>query len=237
MAESHRTASAQVENSCAIINARVAAKMTTTLLLIRHGETDWNVEGRWQGHLDIPLNETGREQAKRLAHRLRGWPIRAVYSSDLQRAAATAAIIALPLQLQPVTDARWRERHGGAFQGLTRDEIRRDLPAAWQRLTRGIVEPPGGETRVALRARIVPAFRRMCSEHREEMVAVVSHGGALRILVAHVLGLPAGRRMPLTLRGNTGLTIVEVDDQDKATLVCLNDVAHLEGMNGEGLPL
>jgi broad specificity phosphatase PhoE len=205
--------------------------MTTTLLLIRHGQTDWNVEGRWQGHIDVPLNDTGKRQAERLAHRLRTWPIAAVYSSDLRRAAATAGIIAAPLRLEPVTDSRWRERHGGAFQGLTREEIRANLPDAWQRLSQGVVEPPGGETRAALHDRIVAAFTHMCAQHRDEMVAVVSHGGALRVLVAHVLGLRAQRRMALSLRGNTGLTIVEVDDMDNATLVCLNDVAHLEALN------
>ena len=203
--------------------------MTTTLVLIRHGQTDWNVAGRWQGHTDVPLNETGRQQALLLAERLQEWPITALYSSDSQRASDTAAILGRMLEMQPVTDQQWRERHAGLFQGLTRDEIRKQYPDAWEQLRLGIVEPPEGETYAALRERAEAAFAGLLERHPRGMVAVVTHGGLLRALVAHVLGLPADADPPISLRGNTGISLIEVPEEGRALLIRLNDTAHLEG--------
>ena len=91
--------------------------MNTTIILIRHGLTDWNEEGRWQGNEDIPLNTTGIAQAQALGRRLASWPIESLYSSDLRRAAQTAAILGEAVDLQPIHDPSWRERDVGAFQG------------------------------------------------------------------------------------------------------------------------
>ena len=200
-----------------------------TILLIRHGQTDWNVAGRWQGHADLPLNETGRKQARLLSERLRQWPISAIYSSDSQRAAETAAFLGQALDLEPVTDHQWRERHAGEFQGLTRDEIRVQYPGAWEKLQRGIIEPPAGETHAALRRRAVAAFGALLERHAGEVVAVVSHGGLLRALIANVLGLPADVEPAISLRGNTGISVIEVSEEGRALLTRLNDTAHLEG--------
>ena len=202
--------------------------MTTTILLIRHGQTDWNAAGRWQGHEDIPLNGTGRKQAALLAARLAQWRITAVYSSDLKRAAETAAILAEALRLEVIADRAWRERNGGAFQGLTGAEIEVQLPEAWANLRRGIVAPPGGETGEDLRRRITGAFHRLVQQHNGEMVAVVTHGGALRALITHVLLLPPDNDPRISLRGNTGLSIVEVEEGLPPRLVRLNDTGHLE---------
>src|SRR6186997_3178407 len=98
------------------------------ILLVRHGQTDWNAAGRWQGHEDIPLNATGLEQARALANHLRARPISAVYSSDLKRAQMTGAAIAEALGLALKTDPRWRELHLGVFQGLTTPEINAKYP-------------------------------------------------------------------------------------------------------------
>ncbi|MDX1662160.1 MAG: histidine phosphatase family protein [Candidatus Promineifilaceae bacterium] len=203
--------------------------MTTTIILIRHGQTGWNVAGRWQGHTDVPLNEPGREQAHLLAARLRNWPISAIYSSDSQRAAETAAILGRALGMEPVTDHQWRERHGGLFQGLTRDEIRVQYPQAWKELQRGTVEPPEGESSATLRRRAETAYNALLERHSRETVAVVSHGGLLRALIGYVLGLPADVDPPISLHGNTGISIVEVPEDGRARLIRLNDTAHLEG--------
>ncbi|MBI3763708.1 MAG: histidine phosphatase family protein, partial [Chloroflexi bacterium] len=100
----------------------------TRLWLIRHGETDWNVEGRWQGQTDPPLNESGRAQAEALAAQLAGIRIEAIYSSDLQRAHTTARIIARGLGLPVRLDARWREIDQGEWEGLLVTEVAARYP-------------------------------------------------------------------------------------------------------------
>lgn len=201
--------------------------MQTTLLLIRHGLTDWNAEHRWQGHQDIPLNDTGIDQARALARRLANWPIRALYSSDLQRAAQTADILAAAVNLQVTRDRAWRERDVGAFQGLTRVEIKNQYPQEFSAMIQGNINPPGGEDNQNLHARAVTAFDTLLARHPGEMVAAVSHGGLLHTVLLHVLGLPIGAYGRLSLRGNTGLNIVEVTD-GRPRLSRLNDTAHLE---------
>jgi broad specificity phosphatase PhoE len=199
----------------------------TTILLIRHAQTDWNLAGRWQGHTDIPLNDTGRAQAQALARRLASWPICAVHSSDLQRAAATAAALATSHGLTPVYTPTWRERAGGIFEGLTGEEINARYPNEWGELRRGLLNPPGGESQAMLRERVITAFDQLVQQHQGKMAAVVSHGGSLHALIAHLLGLPVQEEGRFTLRGNTGLSIVEVNPHGPR-IVLLNDTSHLE---------
>jgi broad specificity phosphatase PhoE len=199
----------------------------TTILLVRHGQTDWNAQQRWQGHLDIPLNETGQRQADALARRLRGWPIQAIYSSDLRRAAMTAVSIATPLALHPIFDPQWRERDLGDFAGLTGEEIRLQYPDIWAQKQKGLLAPPNGENWRALRRRAVAAFEQVVARHAGEMVAVVSHGGLLANVVAHVLEIPADRYGRFRLSGNTGLSIIEITEEHGPRLTLLNDTAHL----------
>lgn len=201
----------------------------TTVLLIRHGQTSWNAAGRWQGHTDVPLNEVGREQARLLAERLVDWPIRALYSSDLKRAAETAVIVGDALGLEAVQEKAWRERHVGVFQGLTGEEIAEKHPEAWAALQRDVfVVPPGGESSEALYERATGALERLLTRHRGEVVAVVSHGGTMRALIAQVLQLPNGRDPRISVRGNTGITIIEKEEERPPILVRLNDTGHLE---------
>ncbi len=202
----------------------------TTILLIRHGQTSWNAAGRWQGHTDVPLNEVGREQGRLLAQRLVAWPwpVATLYSSDLKRAAETASIVGEALGLEPIQEPVWRERYGGAFQGLTGDEIAEEHPEAWAALLRGVVAPPGGESSQSLHERMTGAFERLVERHRGEVVAVISHGGAIRSLVAHVLQLPPDRDPRISVRGNTGISIIEKENERPPILVRLNDTGHLE---------
>ena len=152
----------------------------TTLLLARHGETDWNRDGRFQGHADPPLNEHGRRQARALAELLASQPIEAIYSSDLLRAQETAQIVAMRLGLDVVIDPQLRERDVGKWSGLTRAEIEERFPDEIQRWRRGLVMV--GESREALSERVLAATRRISAAHPEGQVLVVSHGGALRML-------------------------------------------------------
>lgn len=153
----------------------------TLLLLARHGETDWNRNGIWQGHADPPLNERGRRQAVALAERLRDVSLDAIYASDLLRALQTAEIVAAAKGLPVVADPGLREMDVGSWTGLTREEIAQRFPD-W--------DYHDGETREAFQARAVAAAVRIAAAHHGGTVLVVSHGGVVRALQRHALGEP-----------------------------------------------
>lgn len=153
----------------------------TKLLLARHGETDWNRDGRWQGWADPPLNETGRAQARTLAAQLAPTPLDAIYSSDLRRARETAEILAERHALEVVLDAGLREVDVGSWSGLTRTEIEERFPGG---------ERPDGETREQHAARILAAVERIARQHPGGSILLVSHGGTLRAVHDHVAGEP-----------------------------------------------
>jgi len=165
---------------------------TTTLFLVRHGETDWNAAGRWQGQTDVPLNPRGREQAREVAGRLRSVGLAAIASSDLLRARATAEIVAAELGLAVShLDAALRERRFGCFEGLTREEVAARFPDAWERYVADPgPAPPGGESREELLGRLLPAVA-SAANRLPGPVLVVMHGGAMRALLAgHVGDMP-----------------------------------------------
>lgn len=161
----------------------------TTILLARHGETDWNREGRFQGHADPPLNDTGRAQAQELGATLASDGISVIYSSDLRRAAETAKVVAARLALPVSHDAALREIDVGSWSGLTRDEVRTRFPDGFARWLAGEIGHDG-ETREQLVRRIVPAVLEIGRRHPGERVLVVSHGGAIRALQRTLLGEP-----------------------------------------------
>lgn len=201
--------------------------MKTTVILIRHGLTDWNSQARWQGQRDIPLNETGFKQAQAVAKRLAGQQIETLYTSDLQRAARTAAFIGDELGLAAISEPTWRERDFGAFEGLTMPEIACRFPREYRQMQQGIFSPPNGEDDLTLYERATGALEKLVSRHPDQTVAVVSHGGTLSMIIAYVLGLPLDSHGRFSLRGNTGISIVEVQDS-RRMLLLLNDTAHLE---------
>jgi broad specificity phosphatase PhoE len=160
-----------------------------TLFLVRHGETDWNAAGRWQGQTDIPLNARGREQAREVAGCLRAEGIRAIASSDLLRARATAELVAVELGLTVNhLDAALRERRFGCFEGLTREEVAARFPEAWAGyLADPGPAPPGGESREELVGRLLPAVA-SAAARLPGPILVVMHGGAMRALLAEHVG-------------------------------------------------
>ena len=163
----------------------------TTLLLARHGETDWNRDGRWQGHTDTSLNDHGREQARALADEVAGLRIAAVYASDLARAAETAEIVADRLGVPVRGDARLRELHLGGWEGLTTPEIEERYPneiARW-RADDGSTAVAGRETYAQMGQRVVAALTEIAAAHPSDNVLVVLHGGPIRGLLAHAAGL------------------------------------------------
>lgn len=155
------------------------------ILLARHGETDWNIERRVQGHTDRPLNATGLEQARVLAAQLAHEPLVAIYASDLLRARDTAVIVAEQHGLDVRLDPDLREKHFGTWEGLTDIEIRRRFPDA----ARG--RWGDAETTEMVAERAVGAIDRIRERHPYGSVLAVSHGGPLRAILAR-LGVDHG---------------------------------------------
>ncbi len=167
----------------------------TELLLIRHGETDWNAERRLQGFLDIGLNDHGRQQAVALALALSDEVLDAVIASDLQRAVHTAQALALPRDLAVLTDASLRERCFGAFEGLLYDEIAGHFPqahASWMAREIDVRFPPGQQHAETLRefsARAVNSVMAIARRHAGQKIAIVTHGGVLDCVYRAACGL------------------------------------------------
>ena len=156
----------------------------TRIIAIRHGETAWNVDTRIQGHLDIPLNDTGLWQARQVARALAGEPLSAIYASDLQRAHTTARAIAEVTGAPLVPEPALRERSFGELEGRTFAEIEAELPEQARRWRQRDPHfaPEGGETLVQLRERIAATTHRLAALHTGGLVVLVAHGGVLDVL-------------------------------------------------------
>ena len=160
-----------------------------TILLARHGETDWNATKRWQGHSDRPLTERGFAQATALAERLDGIPLEAVYASDLARARDTGELVAKRQGVPFRTLRDLREVDVGSWAGLTRPEAAERFPAAFAKWEQGYPGWDDGETYEQMTERIVAAIRRIAAEHPGGPVLVVTHAGPIRALHSAALGL------------------------------------------------
>jgi probable phosphoglycerate mutase len=158
----------------------------TRLLAIRHGETAWNVDTRIQGHLDIPLNETGLQQARWLAQALAERDaVQAIYASDLARAHVTAQTIAQAMGLTVSLHPGLRERAFGDFQGRTFAEIEAELPQEalhWRHRSPEWTPPGAGESLLALRERVLATVEALASRHVGEQIVLVAHGGVMDVL-------------------------------------------------------
>lgn len=203
----------------------------TTFYLIRHGETDWNVEGIWQGHTDIPLNDVGREQARRLAARLSGDGVRfdALYSSDLSRAWETAQVVGAAVNLTPRPLRALREIDLGVWSGKTREQIAITDHETLERIASGEDLPRGGAERlVDLHDRVVGAAEHLAVLFPGAQLALVTHGGPVRALLMHAARDHDGQAPPKGHIGNTSISIV-VCTPSGWQLESINDMAHLSG--------
>ena len=199
----------------------------TQLVLVRHAETEWNRDRRIQGHTDIGLSPQGYEQARRLAWRLAGEPIRAVYASDLSRALQTAEPLAAALGLPVRTTPLLREVSFGAWEGLTISEVEAGWPdeyAAWrQDSVRS--RPPQGEQIEELQRRTLAAVAEIVSAYPGESVAVVAHGGSVKSILCGLMGFPLSvwRRLRVDNTSISRLTFAALGP----TLTLYNDTSHL----------
>jgi broad specificity phosphatase PhoE len=199
----------------------------TTILLARHGETDWNRDGRWQGHTERPLNDAGQAQARALGSRLAGMGIDLLYSSDLARARQTAGAVEHATGLEAIVDRDLREVDVGQWAGCTREQARERDPAWYREWVEGAVEGyPGGETYLELHRRSVRAFLRILEAADGRTAVVVCHGGNVRAIVSEVVGLGADQRWRVAAVANCSLTAIE-RRRGRVTLVTFNDTGHL----------
>ncbi len=196
----------------------------TRLLLIRHGETDWNAQSRMQGQSDEPLNAQGRAQAAAVKVRLAGETIHAIYASDLARAWETAQALGItPIKAAP----RLREMNFGTWEGLTYEEIQAYDPDVLARWGADVMDftPPGGENLRQFAQRVAPVLEEMRNDHPEETVLLVAHGGSLQILLALALGLSPEKYWQFYMKPGF---VSEVSLYPEGAIVnLLNDVCHL----------
>ncbi|MCE9638254.1 MAG: histidine phosphatase family protein [Planctomycetes bacterium] len=201
------------------------------LCLVRHGETDWNREGRLQGLTDFELNERGRCQARALCERLRGEAADGLYSSPLSRAFETASIVGEAFGREPVRIDGLRERDVGVWGGMTFDEVKVRYPDEWERVAAGEDLPiGGGETRSEVMARMAAAVDDIAERHAGGTVYVVGHGLALKMLVCHILGIDVLHADRLATFPNTSLTVFEVR-RGVPRMTSYGDAAHLENIS------
>ena len=164
--------------------------MSTTIVLVRHGETDWNRERRFQGHADVPLNEAGRAQVRALAARLDGEEFSIAYTSPLRRAAESAEILAQALGLEVRSCEALKEVHVGSWSGLTVPEVEDRFPDGHRRwVGSGAGGWDDGETYDELGRRVLEGLRWIGEAHRDDNVLAVTHGGPIRAILAAVRGL------------------------------------------------
>lgn len=166
--------------------------MNTNLIVVRHGETEWNLGRRWQGHDDSPLTENGHEQAKAAAKAVQNLKADFIYSSDLGRAMQTAQYLSESTQLPIKSDSRLRERKLGVFEGLTTAQIEENYPGEYQHFKN--LNPkyvvPGGESIQEKIDRSLDCFNEIATNHASQTILVVTHGGILDGLFRSVVGIP-----------------------------------------------
>ena len=199
----------------------------TRLVMVRHGETAWNAEGRIQGHIDVALNELGEAQAEALGKRLACEHFDAVYASDLQRAYRTACPAVREPGRSIVTDRRLRERHLGVLQGLTGGEARAGHPVAWEAFKSRQPDLPleGGESLSEFSYRVVAFLEDMLGQHAGNRILAVTHGGVLDAAYRHALRMPlsAVRDFPIF---NASINVL-LHDHQGWHIESWGDISHL----------
>lgn len=202
----------------------------TRIIAIRHGETAWNVDARTQGHLDIPLNDTGLWQAERAGAALADERLDAIYSSDLQRALSTAQAVGQTTGCPVHPDAGLRERCFGSFEGRTFKEVEAEQPEQalrWRKRDPDFVPDGGGESLAMLRSRIQHTVDRLASQHMGGQIALVAHGGVMDML--YRLATRQDLQAPRTWELHNAAINRLLWTPEGLTLVGWGDVAHLQG--------
>ena len=205
----------------------------TEVILIRHGETVWNLERRYQGQLDSPLTERGVQQSEAIADRLRDRPFDHLYASDLGRTWQTAAPTTAATGRAAIPEPRLRERHFGIFHGLDRTTIRQRYPEAHRKYTSDDPDyaVPEGESLRQLHQRTVSCLEELAERHASQRLVLISHGGALAALLRHVIGIPIAAPRPFKLF-NAAFNLI-VYEEGSWQIETLGDICHLRHLESD----
>jgi probable phosphoglycerate mutase len=202
----------------------------TRVFIVRHGATVLSAEDRFAGVTDVELSEEGREQARRLADRLSGEKIAAVYASPLDRTVETARILAAPHDLQVQTCDGFREISHGHWEGMKRREVEEKFPeemAEWEKDPYTFA-PEGGESGLAVTARALPALIDLVRGHPGENILIVSHKATIRLLLSSLLGFDPRRYRDNLDQKPAALNIVDFRNPTRARLTLFNDTSHYD---------
>ncbi|GAC1656634.1 MAG: histidine phosphatase family protein [Candidatus Dormibacteraceae bacterium] len=196
--------------------------------MIRHGASTWNDERRIQGQLDPPLSESGRDQARRLAARLAGIELDGFYSSDLERALATARTLGAAIGREPELLPGFREIALGEWEGLRGTEIKERQPDLW---AQWVANPswdlvPGGEGTEAFEARVATALAELRARHPSGRVVVVTHGGVIQVALLLALGRGSNGLFTFLIE-NTSMTVFDIREE-RTVVAKVNDTGHLD---------
>ena len=201
------------------------------VVFIRHGQTAWNVSGRYQGQSDVALSKEGIAQAEKLAKHFPVAAVDAVYSSDLMRARVTAEKVAEKFGLLVQTEPAFRELNFGDWEGLTYEQITASWADAMTNFLRhpDILQIPHGESFPEVRQRAMKRLRELLAEHEGHVIAVVAHGAVLRTMLTEALHMPLQYLWSIR-QFNTAVNIVRYDAGENPTVELLNSTAHLGGL-------
>jgi probable phosphoglycerate mutase len=202
--------------------------MSTRVYLVRHGATQLTAENRFAGAVGVELSDEGRAQVRRLAERLAGDELAAIYTSPLSRTVETAEILAGPHGLAPIREDGLREISHGRWEGLTRAEVEERFPGEYETWEADpfTFAPEGGETGLAVLARALPVVRRIVVSHEGATVLVVSHKATLRLVLASLLGMDGRGYRDRLDQSPACLNVVDFKDASRARLMTFNDVSH-----------
>jgi len=200
----------------------------TEIIIIRHGETEWNKTGRFQGHSDVPLSAEGRAQAAALGQNLALDHVDAIYASDLTRAMETAAPLAKRFGLEVISDPLLRELNFGAWEGRNFNDVNAENPNAMKNFYTDPEQAdiPESEPFPEFQRRVAGRVREIVAQERGKRIVVVSHGASIRILLADILAMPI-RSIWHISQLNTAVNKIRFEDDGFAIVTLMNDTSHL----------
>ena len=200
----------------------------TEIIIIRHGETEWNKTGRFQGHSDVPLSAEGRTQAAALGKNLAVDHVDMIYASDLTRAMETAAPLAQRFGLEVISDPQLRELNFGAWEGRNFNDVNAENPNAMKNFYTDPEQAdiPESEPFPEFQRRIAGRVREIVAQKRGKRIVIVSHGASIRILLADLLSMPIRSIWHLS-QLNTAVNKIRFEDDGFAVVTLMNDTSHL----------
>ena len=200
----------------------------TEIIIIRHGETEWNKTGRFQGHSDVPLSAEGRTQAAALGKNLAVDHVDMIYASDLTRAMETAAPLAQRFGLEVISDPQLRELNFGAWEGRNFNDVNAENPNAMKNFYTDPEQAdiPESEPFPEFQRRIAGRVREIVAQKRGKRIVIVSHGASIRILLADILAMPI-RSIWHISQLNTAVNKIRFEDDGFAIVTLMNDTSHL----------